>query len=290
MDVVGVDALRREHVRADHFHQRHQSCGCRADPIGERRDVEIDAFAGVDCALAVERQMQAVLREQDVRQELRPGAATRDRVRRRRRLGDRLARAARELLAHMLDHLPLPRDHLQRLGHVLAQLVQSAAAARAGRGRRIDHALARQVIRQRPARRLAPLERLHLYLRGCRRSGRQLRLGFRLRGILRHVGKLKLELLEHGAAFEDCPNRSCRSWAIVNFICSISSSRARTSASALRALTSASTHLVSAASHAMCVAITIALSVATSSGRESGVGGTQQLQHRSQTLRAQIAR
>ena len=36
-----------------------------------------------------------------------------------------LAGAAGELLAHVLDHLPLPRDQLQRLGHVLADLAQT---------------------------------------------------------------------------------------------------------------------------------------------------------------------
>ena len=95
-----------------------------ADPVGQRRDVELDALAGIGRALAVERQMQAVLGEQDMGQQLRPGAAARDRMRRRRRLGDRLAAPARELLAHVLDHLPLPRHQLQRLGHVLAELVQ----------------------------------------------------------------------------------------------------------------------------------------------------------------------
>ena len=100
--------------------------------------------------------MQAVLGEQHMRQQPRPGAAARDRVRRRRRLGDLLAAPARELLAHVLDHLPLARHQLQRLGHVLAQLVQGAAAARAGRRSRIDDALARQMLGQRPARRLAP--------------------------------------------------------------------------------------------------------------------------------------
>ena len=68
-----------------------------------------------------------------MRQQPRPGAAARDRMRRRRRLGDLLAAPARELLAHVLDHLPLARHQLQRLGHVLAQLAQRAAAARAGR-------------------------------------------------------------------------------------------------------------------------------------------------------------
>jgi hypothetical protein len=38
-------------------------------PIGERRDVELNALARVDPALAIERQMQPVLREQDVGQQ-----------------------------------------------------------------------------------------------------------------------------------------------------------------------------------------------------------------------------
>ena len=60
--------------------------------------------------------MLAELGVQDHRQQARPGAAAGDDVERRRRLGDRLARPAGELLPHRLDHLPLPRDHLQRLG------------------------------------------------------------------------------------------------------------------------------------------------------------------------------
>ncbi len=67
---------------------------------------------------------------------------------RRRRLGDLLARPAGELLAHGLDHLPLARHHLQRLGDVLAELGEPAAAARAG-GRAGNHdALARQMRRE----------------------------------------------------------------------------------------------------------------------------------------------
>ena len=46
----------------------------------------------------------------------------------------------------MLDHLPLARNELQRLGHVLADLAQvRAATARADRQRWIDDALAWQV-------------------------------------------------------------------------------------------------------------------------------------------------
>ena len=168
-----------------------------ADPVGQRRDVELDALAGIGRALAVERQMQAVLGEQHMRQQPRPGASARDRMRRRRRLGDRLAAPAGELLAHMLDHLPLARHQLQRLGHVLAELVQRAAAARAGRGRRIDHALARQMLGQRPARRLAPRRRparpALVRLGDLRR-----RLGLGLRPP--PARQLQLELVEQRAA------------------------------------------------------------------------------------------
>src|SRR5438477_6824227 len=71
-----------------------------------------------------------------------------------RRLADLLAVAAGKLLAHMLDHLPLPRDHLQRLGDILAQLAQpSAAATLAGCRSGFDHPLARQMFGERLARR-----------------------------------------------------------------------------------------------------------------------------------------
>ncbi len=56
-----MDTLAREDMHQDRRHQRHQRCCRRAHPVGERRHVEIDAFAGVCRALAVERQMQAVL-------------------------------------------------------------------------------------------------------------------------------------------------------------------------------------------------------------------------------------
>jgi hypothetical protein len=61
------------------------------------------------------------------------------------------------------------------------------------------------MLRQRPARRLAPLERRHCDLLARRRIGRDPRRGFGLRGILFHVGELQLELLKHGAAFRGLP-------------------------------------------------------------------------------------
>ena len=99
-------------------------------------------------ALPVQRLMLAELLEQDHGQQVGAGKAARRHMERRRRLGDRLAVPARELLAHRLDHLPLARDHLQRLGDVLAQLGQLRRAAAGAALRRGDHdALARQMRR-----------------------------------------------------------------------------------------------------------------------------------------------
>ena len=65
-----------------------------------------------------------------------------------RRLGDGLAGTAGEFLPHRLDHLPLARDDLQRLGDGLAQLGKSAATAWACGWARKHDPLARQMRRQ----------------------------------------------------------------------------------------------------------------------------------------------
>ena len=49
------------------------------NPVRERRDIEVDAFALVDVALTMERQVQAVLGEQDMGQQLRPCTSARNR-------------------------------------------------------------------------------------------------------------------------------------------------------------------------------------------------------------------
>jgi hypothetical protein len=62
-----------------------------------------------------------------------------------RRLGDRFAGPADELLAHVPDHLPPARNELQRLDPTSPFLAQSAvAAAWAGGGYQIDNALPRK--------------------------------------------------------------------------------------------------------------------------------------------------
>jgi hypothetical protein len=74
--VVGVNALTCEDVRLDRLGQRHQRRCCGADPVGERRDVERHALMRIGRARPVERQVQPVFGEQDVRQQARPGAST----------------------------------------------------------------------------------------------------------------------------------------------------------------------------------------------------------------------
>ena len=103
------------------------------------RQAERHPLPGVAFGLAVERLMLPVLLEQDHRQQARASPTAGDHMERCRSLTDLLAVAAGEFLADMLDDLPLPWDHLQRLGDVLAQLAQpSAAAAMAGGRSRLD--------------------------------------------------------------------------------------------------------------------------------------------------------
>ena len=127
--VVAVQPLGGKDVGLDQPVERHQREGGGADLIGERRDAERHAFAGEPLGLAVERLVLAVLLEQQHGEEAGAGPSARHDVERRWRLRDLLAVPAGELLAHGLDDLPRPRDHLERLGHVLAQLRQARAAA-----------------------------------------------------------------------------------------------------------------------------------------------------------------
>ncbi len=90
---------------------------------------------------------------------------------RRWRLGDLLTGSARELLPHSLNHLPLSRHDLKRLGDILAQLAQPIrAAAGAGIGRGDDDALARQMLGQGLAGGPLALERCDVGLRRCQGS------------------------------------------------------------------------------------------------------------------------
>ena len=154
-----MQSLGGQDMRLDPPVERHERERSRADLVGERRQAQRHAFAGEALGLAVERLVLAVLLEQQHGEEAGAGPATRHDMEGRRWLRDRLAVPAGELLAHRLDDLPLARDHLQRLGHVLAELRQPRTAAGRARARRgNDDALARQMLGKRLPRRPLALE------------------------------------------------------------------------------------------------------------------------------------
>ena len=177
--------------------------GAGADLVGQRRQAEIDTLAGVFVGLAVQRLMLTELLEQDHRQEIGPEESPRRRVERCRRLGDRLAFPAGELLSDGLDDLPLPRDHLQRLGDILTQFRQAPrAAARTGRRRRNDDPLTRQVFGEWLLGGTLANERPNRRGLGGRFFRGKLILARRRLGVL----ELHLELIEKaGLALRTCP-------------------------------------------------------------------------------------
>jgi hypothetical protein len=89
--VVAMDLLGREDVLADLRHHRVEQPGY---PVAQRRAVEFETFTGIDLALAVQRKVVGVHRHQQMRQRGGSGAAARDRHRRCRGLGGRIARGA----------------------------------------------------------------------------------------------------------------------------------------------------------------------------------------------------
>ena len=191
--VVAMQPLGSQHVALDQRMQRLQDARAGANLVGQRRHAQIDAFAPVALALAVQWLMLAEFLEQDHGQQVRPGKSPRRDMERRRRLRDRLAFPARELLAHRLDDLPLARDHLQRLGDILPELRQlRRPAARTTLWRGNDYTLARQMIGEWLARRPLALERLYRLRPGYRFLGRQLVLGRRRFQIF----QLKFHLLQ----------------------------------------------------------------------------------------------
>ena len=102
--VVGEQGPAGQHIAPDGIGQRLQQRRRLADPAGERRAVEIDAIAGEDPGLAIQRQVIAVLRDQHMRERAGAGSATLDRPWRQRRLVERLASAAGQARAHDALH------------------------------------------------------------------------------------------------------------------------------------------------------------------------------------------
>jgi hypothetical protein len=147
--IVGMKSCRREHMMPHCLDQGFEQSGRGTDPSSERGAVEIDAFAGIDLRLPVQRRVIAILRHQHMRKQPGSGVGSRNRPGRRGRFDHRLTAAAAELRPHMADDLEALGHILEDFGDIFAELAQRAsttgAAARL-RAMRLD--LARQMFRQ----------------------------------------------------------------------------------------------------------------------------------------------
>ena len=142
----------------DRVDERAQQPGRLADPVGHRRPVEVDALAGVNLRLTVQRQVIAIFGDQHMTEPPGAGPAAVDGQARHRRLRHRLAAPAGKRRADVADHLEPAGDVVQRLGDVLAHLAHRPAAGRTDARRRVHDIGARQMLRQRTA--TAPALRL----------------------------------------------------------------------------------------------------------------------------------
>ncbi len=148
--IVGVDLAPSQDMLAQRINQRtEQRAGC-AHPAGQCGALDLDALPRINLRLAIKRLVIAILRNQHMRQQRRPGQSALDGPRRGRSLDHHaLAGRAGELGPHVANHLEALRDVLQLLAHVFAELLQRSAAIRAALvfGSMCD-GLARQMRRQ----------------------------------------------------------------------------------------------------------------------------------------------
>ncbi len=194
--VVGMDAFGRKHVLADRLDQRHQRCRRGAHPVGQCRDIEIDPLARIGRALAIERQVRAYLANSTCVSSAGPA--------RPRAIGCEgaggwvIASQARQenfsRTCWITFHWRGTTSNVSVTSS--PELAQHPATARAGGRRGIDDAIARQMIRQRTARRLLAFEPAHLDRIDVRRLRRDLGRCFSFGGSLFQAGKLQLELLD----------------------------------------------------------------------------------------------
>lgn len=150
--VIGKDLRRRQDVREQTRVEEIQPPGGAADPIRECRAVEIDALAGEDLRLAVERQVIGILADKDMGDERLGRHPAVERADRGRRLHDG-ALAGPAAIARPADDpdLELGRYDIELLADILADHVQHAAAAGTALVRGLDDDLfARQMLGQSP--------------------------------------------------------------------------------------------------------------------------------------------
>ena len=149
--VVGKNRGAAQDVAPDRVGQWLQQRRRLADPVRQRRSVEVDPLTLEDLALPVERQMIAIFGDQDMGEQAGSGASPLDRARRQGRLADGLAASAGQARAYDPVHHEPTRQVVQLFGDILAQRLQPAAALSAGIAGRDQGLLARKVRRQRLA-------------------------------------------------------------------------------------------------------------------------------------------
>jgi site-specific DNA recombinase len=159
--VIAVDLIGCEDMFADCCHDRVEQPCRLADPVTQGRAIEFNALSRIDLALAIQRQVIAVLRYQQMCERGRGGAPARRRHRRCRGLRDRIAGGASIFRPNVPDHLEVAGHVVQNFGDVFTQFGHALAAVRTAAsailGRLMHHLLARQMLRQRLALWLGPL-------------------------------------------------------------------------------------------------------------------------------------
>lgn len=116
--------------------------GCPANPVGQCGTIKLDALAGVDLGLPVQRQVIGVLGDQHLGDQRFGRNAALDDPRWRRGLHHRaLAGPAAVARTASNQHTEGSRHHVEPFGHILADLVEAAATARTSLVRDIDEPL-----------------------------------------------------------------------------------------------------------------------------------------------------
>ena len=131
--VVGKHLRRGEHGAEHQFVQRSEPPAGTPDPVAQRGAIQLDPLSGEDLRLTIQRQMVAVLADQNLRYQRLGRHAAVDRTIRRWGLDDSIF-AGSAAVARPADqpHPELSGDVIQHLSLVFADLVQRAAAAGAG--------------------------------------------------------------------------------------------------------------------------------------------------------------
>ena len=110
--------------------------------------MKVDLLAGVDLGLAIERQVIAILADQNMSQKARPTAPAGDGTRRQVCLDEGFAAVAGHARTYDLAYNEVARHVIQLLGHILAKLTQLATAVATGLARRQNRLLALEVLGQ----------------------------------------------------------------------------------------------------------------------------------------------